>query len=83
LERENSRGFFYSRLVLFLDLFGLLFLIVKVVFVPLLRFMKQKRSSLPADRTTKSKVLTEKGQVNAIGDNHTVVNINVSDDICR
>ena len=72
---------FYSCLVLFLDLFGLLFLIVKVVFVPLLRLVNQKRSCCPTGAVTKSAASSQADQPFAIDENHIEVHSDVSDGI--
>ena len=64
---ENSLGFFFSRLVLFLDLFGLLFLIGKMVFVPLSRLIRQKISCCPTSQATKSIRSQQTGEVANMG----------------
>lgn len=52
--------------MLFLDLFGLLFLIVKMVFLPLPWFIGQKISCCPARKGTKSIRSIQTGEVNNI-----------------
>ena len=80
--RENLPLLFFTLIVLFLDLFGLLFLVVKMVFVPLLRLMKQKRSCKLNDTiTTKSTTPSQKRQTDDRGQNHTIVHIDLSDGI--
>ena len=62
---------FFSLVVLFLDLFGLLFLIVKVVFVPLLRLIQQKTSGRSTSVARKSRESYLKSQAGVLGESHS------------